>query len=81
MKCLNLRGELCIEHLERVRNLMDAKEANLVAKQNLNRIVLNWEYSLAESESKIDEFESQENVKFESSENVESKSQENDESE
>ncbi|CAL5436196.1 unnamed protein product [Camellia sinensis] len=86
---LNLGGELCIEHLERVRNPMDAKEANLVGKQNLSRMELNWQYSLAESESEndesesqeIDESESQENVEFESSENVESKSQENDESE
>ncbi|THF93895.1 hypothetical protein TEA_026719 [Camellia sinensis var. sinensis] len=84
LKCLNLGGELCIEHLERVGNPMNAKEANLVGKQNLSRMELNWEYSLAESESEsqeIDESESQENIKFESSENIESKSQENDESE
>ncbi|KAL7187995.1 hypothetical protein ACSBR1_037937 [Camellia fascicularis] len=89
LKCLNLGGELCIEQLERLRNPMDAKEANLVGKQNLSRMELNWEYSLAESESEndesesqeINESESQENVEFESSENVESKSQENDESE
>ncbi|KAL7166651.1 hypothetical protein ACSBR2_037336 [Camellia fascicularis] len=67
---LNLGGELCIEHLERVTNPMDAKEANLVGKQNLSQMELNWEYSLAESESEsqeIDKSESQENVEFESS--------------
>ncbi|KAI7987706.1 putative disease resistance protein RGA3 [Camellia lanceoleosa] len=78
---LNLGGELCIEHLERVRNPMDEKEANLVGKQNLSLMELNWEYSLAESESEndesesqeIDEAESQEIDEFESSENVEFK--------
>ncbi|THG22400.1 hypothetical protein TEA_012620 [Camellia sinensis var. sinensis] len=35
LKCLNLGGELRIEHLVRVSNPMDAKEANLVGKQNL----------------------------------------------
>ncbi|THG07906.1 hypothetical protein TEA_021078 [Camellia sinensis var. sinensis] len=35
LKCLNLGGEIRIEHLKRVSNPMDAKEANLVAKQNL----------------------------------------------
>ncbi|CAL5373745.1 unnamed protein product [Camellia sinensis] len=58
LKCLNLQGELCIWHLERVRNPMDAKEANLVGKQNLSQLELNWEYGLAECES-------QENVKSE----------------
>ncbi|THF98690.1 hypothetical protein TEA_026779 [Camellia sinensis var. sinensis] len=35
LKCLNLQGELRICYLERVRNPMDAKEANLVGMQNL----------------------------------------------
>ncbi|THF97915.1 hypothetical protein TEA_027556 [Camellia sinensis var. sinensis] len=35
LKCLKLQGELCIWHLERVRNPMAAKEANLVGMQNL----------------------------------------------
>ncbi|KAI7989941.1 putative disease resistance protein RGA4 [Camellia lanceoleosa] len=81
LKCLNVGGELCIKHLERVRNPMDAKEANLAGKQNLSWRELNWEYSLAESESEndesesqeIDEAESQEIDEFESSENVEFK--------
>ncbi|CAL5375812.1 unnamed protein product [Camellia sinensis] len=56
LKCLNLQGELCIWHLERVRNPMDAKEANLVGMQNLSQLQLKWAYGFAECES-------QENVK------------------
>ncbi|XP_028101635.1 putative disease resistance protein RGA4 [Camellia sinensis] len=69
LKCLNLQGELCISHLERARNPMDAKEANLVGKQNLSQLELNWEYGLAECES-------QESVESEAQENVESEAQE-----
>ncbi|CAL5436170.1 unnamed protein product [Camellia sinensis] len=66
LKCLNLGGELCIKHLERVSNPMDAKEANLVGKQNLSQLQLNWEYGLAECESQGNiESEAQENVKSE----------------
>ncbi|GFZ16348.1 hypothetical protein Acr_25g0007570 [Actinidia rufa] len=54
LQSLNLGGELCIKHLERVRNPMDAKEVNLVAKQNLRRLELFWEDNA--------EFESQEHV-------------------
>ncbi|GFZ16346.1 hypothetical protein Acr_25g0007550 [Actinidia rufa] len=54
LQSLNLGGELCIRHLERVRNPMDAKEANLVAKQNLRRLELFWEDNA--------DFKSQENV-------------------
>ncbi|KAH7833476.1 hypothetical protein Vadar_006722 [Vaccinium darrowii] len=42
LQCLDLGGELCIKHLERVRNSMDAEEANLVRKQNLRIIELHW---------------------------------------
>ncbi|THF95545.1 hypothetical protein TEA_016238 [Camellia sinensis var. sinensis] len=48
---------------------MDAKEANLVGKQNLSQLELNWEYGLAECES-------QESVESEAQENVESEAQE-----
>ncbi|CAL5327782.1 unnamed protein product [Camellia sinensis] len=65
LKCLNLQGELCIWHLERVRNPMDAKEANLVGMQNLSQLQLNWKYGFAECES-------QENVESEAQENVKS---------
>ncbi|KAF7142744.1 hypothetical protein RHSIM_Rhsim05G0016700 [Rhododendron simsii] len=51
---LNLGGELRIEHLERVKNPMDAKEANLVGKHNLRVLILCWEDN--------DESESQENI-------------------
>ncbi|KAI8553449.1 hypothetical protein RHMOL_Rhmol05G0017000 [Rhododendron molle] len=51
---LNLGGVLRIEHLERVKNPMDAKEANLAGKHNLRVLMLCWEYN--------DEAESQENV-------------------
>ncbi|XP_057478306.1 putative disease resistance protein RGA4 [Actinidia eriantha] len=54
LQSLNLGGELCIDHLERVRNPISAKEANLVAKQNLRRLKLVWEDNA--------DFESQENV-------------------
>ncbi|XP_057477597.1 putative disease resistance protein RGA4 isoform X2 [Actinidia eriantha] len=54
LQSLNLGGELCIKHLERVRNPISAKEANLVAKQNLRRLKLFWEDNA--------EFKSQENV-------------------
>ncbi|KAL7250460.1 hypothetical protein ACSBR1_012469 [Camellia fascicularis] len=50
LQCLDLGGELCIRHLERVRNSMDAKEANLVGKQNLRKLKLSWGHN-SESES------------------------------
>ncbi|KAK9083026.1 hypothetical protein Scep_029497 [Stephania cephalantha] len=37
-----LRGRLCIRRLERVRNSMDAKEANLISKENLSCLELSW---------------------------------------
>ncbi|XP_028073414.1 putative disease resistance protein RGA3 [Camellia sinensis] len=52
LQCLDLGGELCIRHLERVRNSTDAKEANLVGKQNLQILKLSWEYN-SESESQV----------------------------
>ncbi|XP_028116204.1 putative disease resistance protein RGA4 [Camellia sinensis] len=54
LKCLNLQGELCIWHLERVRNPMDAKEANLVGMQNLSQLQLKWACGFAECESQED---------------------------
>ncbi|OIW10468.1 hypothetical protein TanjilG_00408 [Lupinus angustifolius] len=39
---LNLTGELHIKHMERVKNVMDAKDANLKSKQ-LNKLVLSWD--------------------------------------
>ncbi|KAL7222168.1 hypothetical protein ACSBR1_023974 [Camellia fascicularis] len=65
LKCLNLKEELRIWHLERVRNPMDAKEANLVGMRNLSQLHLTWRYGLAECES-------QENVESEAQENVKS---------
>ncbi|XP_028065658.1 putative disease resistance protein RGA3 isoform X1 [Camellia sinensis] len=50
LQCLDLGGELYIRHLERVRNSMDAKEANLVGKQNLRVLRLSWGHD-SESES------------------------------
>ncbi|KAI7989937.1 putative disease resistance protein RGA3 [Camellia lanceoleosa] len=42
---------------------MDAKEANLVGKQNLSQLQLNWEHGLAERESQGNvESEAQENI-------------------
>lgn len=47
-------GQLRIKNLERVRNPMEAKEANLVEKKNLCRLELYWEYDLAKSGSRKD---------------------------
>ncbi|KAJ1391661.1 Virus X resistance protein-like, coiled-coil domain [Sesbania bispinosa] len=38
---LNLKGELHIKHLERVKGVMDAREANMVSK-HLNQLLLSW---------------------------------------
>ncbi|KAL7166647.1 hypothetical protein ACSBR2_037333 [Camellia fascicularis] len=66
LKCLNLGGQLCIKHLERVSYPMDGKEAILVGKQNLSQLQLIWEYGLVECESQETvESEAQENVKSE----------------
>ncbi|KAI9073425.1 hypothetical protein K1719_044610 [Acacia pycnantha] len=42
LRNLKLEGSLHIRHLERVRSLTDAKEANL-ADKHLNELVLSWE--------------------------------------
>ncbi|XP_042485396.1 putative disease resistance protein RGA4 [Macadamia integrifolia] len=42
LKGLNLRGELQIRDLENVKNSVDAKEANLMEKRNLNWLTLSW---------------------------------------
>ncbi|KAK2373197.1 putative disease resistance protein RGA3 [Trifolium repens] len=39
---LNLNGDLYIKHLERVKSVMDAKEANMSSK-HLNKLLLSWE--------------------------------------
>ncbi|XP_049386249.1 putative disease resistance protein RGA1 [Solanum stenotomum] len=40
---LNLYGSISITHLERVKNDMDAKEANLSAKENLHSLSMTWD--------------------------------------
>ncbi|XP_057448412.1 putative disease resistance protein RGA3 [Lotus japonicus] len=50
---LNLKGELHIKHLERVKGIMDAKEANMSSK-HLNHLQLSW--------GRNEESQSQENV-------------------
>ncbi|KAH0742317.1 hypothetical protein KY290_035360 [Solanum tuberosum] len=40
---LNLYGSISITHLERVKNDMDAKEANLSAKENLHSLSMKWD--------------------------------------
>ncbi|KAK4485088.1 hypothetical protein RD792_007696 [Penstemon davidsonii] len=42
MKFLNLGGKLIIKHLERKKNLVDAKKAILAKKQNLRDLELRW---------------------------------------
>ncbi|KAJ0082686.1 hypothetical protein Patl1_10135 [Pistacia atlantica] len=55
LKGLNLGEELCVTHLNRVGNLMDAQEANLVGKPNLRRLELSWELnSESESQEKVE---------------------------
>ncbi|XP_049361976.1 disease resistance protein RGA2-like [Solanum verrucosum] len=41
---LNLYGSIEIRHLERVKNDKDAKEANLSAKENLQSLIINWDW-------------------------------------
>lgn len=50
---LNLKGDLYIKHLERVKCIMDAKKANILSK-HLNQLLLSWERN--------EEFQLQENV-------------------
>ncbi|CDP21998.1 unnamed protein product, partial [Coffea canephora] len=38
-----LRGELSIEHLERIKDKKDAEEACLIRKQSLSRLYLEWD--------------------------------------
>ncbi|KAF7126655.1 hypothetical protein RHSIM_Rhsim11G0026900 [Rhododendron simsii] len=54
LRHLDLGGELYIKHLERVRNSLDAKEANLVGKHKLRILKLGW--------SRNSDWESQANV-------------------
>ncbi|XP_065617264.1 putative disease resistance protein RGA3 [Quercus suber] len=42
LKGLNLRGALCLKELNNVTNLMDAKNANLIGKENLHSVSLVW---------------------------------------
>ncbi|KAK6782835.1 hypothetical protein RDI58_020631 [Solanum bulbocastanum] len=43
LRNLNLYGSIEITHLERVKNDMDAKEANLSAKENLHSLSMKWD--------------------------------------
>ena len=43
LKGLNLRGELCIKDLDNVRNFKEAKNADLIGKQNLHSLSLVWQ--------------------------------------
>ncbi|KAH0646753.1 hypothetical protein KY290_034388 [Solanum tuberosum] len=43
LRNLNLYGSISITHLERVKNDMDAKEANLSAKENLHSLSMKWD--------------------------------------
>ncbi|KAJ0018007.1 hypothetical protein Pint_10035 [Pistacia integerrima] len=55
LKGLNLGEELRVTHLNRVGNLMDAQEANLVGKPNLRRLEVSWEFdSELESQEKVE---------------------------
>ncbi|KAK4261265.1 hypothetical protein QN277_004288 [Acacia crassicarpa] len=54
LRNLKLEGALHIKHLERVRSLMDAKEANL-ADKHLNELVLSWERNVEPQSEENDE--------------------------
>ncbi|XP_047946924.1 disease resistance protein RGA2-like isoform X2 [Salvia hispanica] len=55
-ECLNLSGKLEIRHLERVKDHLDAKKANMAAKKNLKELSLLWERDdLSKLEEDIDE--------------------------
>ncbi|KAH0741418.1 hypothetical protein KY290_034461 [Solanum tuberosum] len=41
---LNLYGSIEIRHLEKVKNDKDAKEANLSAKENLQSLIIDWDW-------------------------------------
>ncbi|XP_049385913.1 putative disease resistance protein RGA1 [Solanum stenotomum] len=43
LRNMNLYGSIEITHLERVKNDMDAKEANLSAKENLHTLRMKWD--------------------------------------
>ncbi|KAG8373770.1 hypothetical protein BUALT_Bualt11G0059700 [Buddleja alternifolia] len=49
LKELNLGGKLSIQGLEKVRNLEDAKSANLMRKKNLTSLSLSWTYGVENS--------------------------------
>lgn len=56
LQCLNLGGRLEIRHLERVKDHMDAKKANLCEKKDLKEVSLSWERNnLSELDNDIDE--------------------------
>ncbi|EYU23338.1 hypothetical protein MIMGU_mgv1a019519mg [Erythranthe guttata] len=51
----NLGGKLKLSHLERVKNPMDAKKANLAEKTNLLHLKLHWLWESMEEDIAIDE--------------------------
>ncbi|XP_059649476.1 putative disease resistance protein RGA3 [Cornus florida] len=46
LRGLNLGGKLTIESLDRVKNWMDAREANLIEKQNIYSLELQWKFEV-----------------------------------
>ena len=42
LRQMNLKGDLCIKHLERVKSVMSAKEANMSSK-HVSNLQLQWE--------------------------------------
>ncbi|KAL7122811.1 hypothetical protein ACP275_01G067200 [Erythranthe tilingii] len=55
LQCSNLGGKLKLSHLERVKNPMDAKKANLAEKTNLRHLKLHWLWESMEEDIAIDE--------------------------
>ncbi|KAA8525112.1 hypothetical protein F0562_007024 [Nyssa sinensis] len=53
LKDLDLGGELSVENLERVGNLMDAQRVNFIGKPNLRRLYLSWATELRENVEQV----------------------------
>uniref|UniRef100_A0A2N9G3W5 Disease resistance RPP13-like protein 1 n=1 Tax=Fagus sylvatica TaxID=28930 RepID=A0A2N9G3W5_FAGSY len=47
---LHLRGTLCISKLENVTEVREAKDSNLIGKQDLNELVMEWSGNFDESQ-------------------------------
>ncbi|XP_077239707.1 putative disease resistance protein RGA3 [Tasmannia lanceolata] len=61
---INLRGEIHISHLERVRNGEEAKEANMKNKQHLDDLFIDWHYGNEGDEEVMEALQPHTNLKI-----------------